>query len=697
GIKQQMQQGGVAELFADGMTPGEQLQAISERTHTMVHEQYKCWQQLVPQLAANGLHILLRTELTAEQRTFAEAVRTSADCLLSIINDILDVSKLEAGKVEIESLDMALETVVEDVVELLSPRALEKSLEIACYLDEGARKPLRGDPTRLRQILLNLLSNALKFTDHGFVSVEVTSRPMEGEQTALRFEVHDTGIGLSPEAKSKLFQKFQQADGSITRRYGGTGLGLSICRQLIELMGGQIGVEDRVRGGSTFWFELTLANSDTSASVKRAKRELRGLRILVVDDIELNRGIFARQLHSEGAVVSEANGGFAALTAVQCADEAGKPFDIVLLDHMMPDIAGDEVAEQIRGRATWHQPRLVLASSIGKPISTDRAAQAGFDAYLTKPVRHQALVDCLSGLIADPPPASEVPVIASLAPPGEPAAGQVRILLAEDNQINTLLARTLLEKEGYDVDCVSDGVEAVEAVRSQAYDLILMDVQMPRMDGLAATRAIRALPGAAGGTSIVAMTANAMAGDMEACVEAGMNGYVSKPIDPETFLRTLKRTLSGGCEAAAQMAGEAADDMPDLDESHLEGLARLLPAARFEDMLNVYRQETRHCLERIEILAVDRDLAAIGAEAHDLKSTSGTFGARRLQRLGEHLEAAGKTNDLAAVERLLPALRRDGERVLAIISHRRGGASSGESSGADGVRPLSSRLQSLGR
>ncbi|MBV9511462.1 MAG: response regulator, partial [Caulobacteraceae bacterium] len=391
--------------------------------------------------------------------------------------------------------------------------------------------------------------------------------------------------------------------------------------------------------------------------------------ILIVDDIELNRSIFARQLQSEGAVVSEASGGFAALTAVQQADEAGKPFDIVLLDHMMPDIAGDEVAEQIRARANWRQPKLVLASSIGKPISTDRAAQAGFDAFLTKPVRHQVLVDCLSGVVGEgalrpeAPPAKDV-VLA------DPRPGHARVLLAEDNQINILLARTLLEKEGYVVDCVLDGVEAVEAARTQAYDLILMDVQMPRMDGLAATRAIRALQGAAAGTPIIAMTANAMAGDMEACVEAGMNDYVSKPIDPEAFLRTLRRTLSGEDSVAPAVGGDAVDDMPDLDDTHLEGLARLLPAARFADMLDVYRQNTRQCLERIEFLAVDQDLPAIAAEAHDLKSTSGTFGARRLQRLGEQLEIAGKAKDAATVARLLPVLRQDGERALALISRR---------------------------
>jgi signal transduction histidine kinase/DNA-binding response OmpR family regulator len=614
--------------------------------------------------------LMLRGELTAEQRQFGEAVRVSADCLLGIINDILDVSKLEAGKVEIEEIDFKLETVVEDVVELLSTRALEKSLEIASYLDDGARQALRGDPTRLRQILLNLLSNALKFTERGFVSVEVTSQLADDGRTALHFAVHDTGIGLSPEAKAKLFQKFQQADGSITRRFGGTGLGLSICRQLVELMGGEIGVEDRLAGGSTFWFEITLATGSIIPSrIQRRRTDLRGVRVLIVDDIELNRSIFARQLEDDGVIVAEAIGGQEALDAIAAADSAGQAFDIILTDHMMPDMAGDEVAERIRARQDWRQPKLVLASSIGAPNSTDRAARAGFDAFLTKPVRHQALLDCLAGLMGEAVPPEAVAEQAAVEPILAPTSGRARILLAEDNEINTLLARTLLEGEGYVVDCVEDGAEAVEASRSWTYDLILMDVQMPRMDGMEATRRIRALSGASG-TPIIAMTANAMAQDVEACLAAGMNEHISKPIEAEAFLRTVKRFVSGGEGTTSATNFAELMEPPDIDESHLDGLARMLPASRFTHMLDVYLEGARQRMERITHQAIDQDLAAIALEAHDLKSTSGNFGARRLQHLAEQLETASKAADATAVMRLLPAIQQASKTASEILSRR---------------------------
>lgn len=483
--------------------------------------------------------LLLRGDLAAEHRKFAEAIRTSADCLLGIINDILDISKLEAGKVELEIIDFSLEKVVEDVVELLAPRALDRGLEVVCHLDSGARQPFRGDPTRLRQILLNLLSNALKFTERGYVEVEVMSTEAANGRVGLRIEVNDTGIGLTPETKNKLFQKFQQADGSITRRFGGTGLGLSICRELVTLMGGAIGVEGRRGGGSTFWVEIALEPGGAAKTNSALTVDLQGVRILIVDDMEINRTIFRRQLEEVGAIIAEAANGESCLKMLRRAQAKGLPFEIVLMDHMMPKMGGDSVAEQIRGDAALRQPWLVLASSVGIPLSTDSAAVAGFDAFLTKPVRHQALLSCLSGLIAEAKPQQQAS--ARTPPEAEGPAVERRILLAEDNDINTLLATTLLKAAGYSVKTVVNGYEALNAAQGGQYDLILMDVHMPVMDGLEATRRIRGLGGVIGATPIIAMTANAMASDQQACLTAGMNDFVSKPFDADAFLSVVAR------------------------------------------------------------------------------------------------------------------------------------------------------------
>ena len=619
--------------------------------------------------------LLLRTPLTPEQHKFAEAVRTSADGLLNLINDILDISKLEAGKVELEDIDFCLPTVVEDVVELLSAKAAEKGIEIGAYLDDGARASFRGDPSRLRQILLNLLTNALKFTDAGFVAVDVTSLARGPGRTALRFQVQDSGIGLDEDAKGKVFQKFQQADGSVTRRYGGTGLGLSICRQLVEIMGGRIGVEDRPGGGSIFWFEVDLAQSAARASSRPAgAMGLRGLNVLVVDDIEINRSIFVRQLESEGARATESVDGPSALAALVAADARSEPFDIVLLDHMMPGMSGETVAAKIRDYTAMAQPRIVLATSIGETWRSERAARAGLDLVLTKPIRHQTLVDALNDLRAErarayetawddePAPAPDVPPPAAQASASEAAQPSVRgrLLLAEDNEINTLLACTVLEEAGYSVDCAVNGEEALAAVKSRAFDLVIMDVQMPKMDGLQATRAIRALPGPAGLTPILAMTANAMRSDREACLAAGMDDFVSKPIDTEAFLRSVSRFAAAELweDEADDSAAPAPTDLPDLDEAKLENFAKLMPPAKLKAVMDSYLVGARGRLLRIEELVGELDFPALAREAHDLKGVSGNFGAKRLQALAEQLERACQAGDDAEAPRLIGEIRR---------------------------------------
>ncbi|QUD87994.1 MHYT domain-containing protein [Phenylobacterium montanum] len=479
--------------------------------------------------------LLLRSGLDEQQHSFAQAVQKSAGSLLAIIDDILDISKLEAGKVELEAVEFCLETLVEDVVELLSPRAAEKGLTLGAFVAPLARGKVRGDPLRLRQILLNLVSNAIKFTRDGAVTVEVGAVQAPSGRQQIRIEVQDTGIGVDHASKQKLFQKFQQADGSITRQYGGTGLGLSISRELVELMGGAIGVADRPGGGAIFWFEVELCQV---GAPMRADEPLAGLRILLLDDQPLRRALQVRRLAAEGAVVSEAEAGRDALALAERAEHEGAPFDLVISDHRAPEATDCGLAEPFMNLNDGDPPKLVVFDDLEAPLA---ACETPIDyRRLTNPVRRQALVEALTGL-ARPRggelTAAETPAPAPMRAPGETG----RILLAEDNEINTLLATTLLRQVGFEVRTVPNGAEAVTAAAHQSFDLILMDLQMPVMDGLQATRLIRA---SGSQVPIVAMTANVMDRDREACLAAGMDDFVSKPIDASAFLRTVARRLA---------------------------------------------------------------------------------------------------------------------------------------------------------
>ena len=495
--------------------------------------------------------LLMTTELTHDQRKFADAVRLSADSLMSIINDILDVSKLEAGKVELEAIDFSLETLIEDAVELMAPRAHDKGLEIAVDLAPLAGEPLRGDPARLRQILLNLLSNAVKFTERGYVAVEARLTPEGTSGFRIQIAVADTGIGIDQAVRAKLFQRFAQADGSITRRFGGTGLGLNISRQLVELMGGSIAVSARPEGGSVFEIDLVLPRgSAVPVPPPLLPDALAGRIVLVVDDLPINRAILRRQLAAFGALCVEAESGEAALAALATADRAGRAVDLVLLDQMMPGTSGDAVAVAIRGHAEWQQPKIVLISSAGVSPSEAAALDSGLDRILLKPVRQHELFECLARLFGVAPALRSLPPATAQA--AVVAGGTAHLLLVEDHAINREVARAVLERFGYTVDMAEDGVAAVEAVQDGAYALVLMDVQMPRLDGLEATRQIRALGNGFARLPIIAMTANAMQGDAARCFEAGMNDYIAKPIDPEEVRAKLVYWL-----AATRRAGQS--------------------------------------------------------------------------------------------------------------------------------------------
>ena len=488
-------------------------------------------------IGMNGL--LLRTALDPDQRKFAEAVGVSADSLMRIIDDILDISKLEAGKVQLETVEFSLEAVVEDVLELLSPRAMEKSLELAAYLDPGARQAFRGDPTRIRQVLLNLLSNALKFTESGHVGVEIASHRGEDGRIMVRAEVRDTGIGLTPDARFRLFEKFQQADGSITRRFGGTGLGLSICRELIELMDGRIGVEDRRGGGSIFWFDLALdPAAKTGGAAEPSGRPLAGASVLVVGERAFTRDVWRRHLEEAGAGVTSVASANAAAEAWNRARDEGASFDVILLDEADGASIGDDLVETLRARPAAIAPKVISAASIATSSGPAPAAGLAVDAQLTKPVRRRVLIEAIAAMLA--PPASAHSAEPSATEEAEETPrGVGRILLAEDNDINALLATTLLEAAGYEVSRVDNGAKAVQAAEGGVFDLILMDVQMPVMDGLKASRLIRGSDGHAAATPIVALTANAMQADRDACLAAGMDDFITKPIVAGAFLEVV--------------------------------------------------------------------------------------------------------------------------------------------------------------
>ncbi len=481
--------------------------------------------------------LLLDTELDVEQHDYVATIRDSGDALLTIINDILDFSKIEAGRMDIEAHPFDLRECVESALDLVSARATEKHLDTAYVYEGEVPAAIVGDVTRLRQIMLNLLSNAVKFTEHGEVVLTVTSQSVTAGQAALTFAVRDTGIGLSDDAMSRLFQSFSQADSSTTRKYGGTGLGLAISRRLAELMGGKMWAQSDGPGkGSTFMFTVEVPTAELSPTRTRdfvgLQPEMQGKRVLVVDDNATNRRVLVLQTGKWGMQSRATESPGEALRWL----EAGEAFDLAILDMHMPEMDGMELAKQIRAR----QPSLplVLFSSLGRREAGD--TEGLFSAYLAKPIRQSHLFDTLVSLLAHDAVPRAVPAQAkSQLDPGMAARHPLRILLAEDNVVNQKLALRLLQQMGYRADLASNGIEAVESVQRQAYDVVLMDVQMPEMDGLEASRRICAMAPAVQRPRIVAMTANAMQGDREMCIEAGMDDYLTKPIRVDRLVEAL--------------------------------------------------------------------------------------------------------------------------------------------------------------
>ncbi len=494
--------------------------------------------------------LLLDTPLTPEQREYAETVRRSGETLLTLINDILDFSKIDAGKLDLECIDFDLRTTVEDVLELLAEPAQHKALELVGLVHADVPTWVAGDPGRLRQILTNLVANAIKFTEHGEVTVHVTLADASTHEAMLRFEVVDTGIGLAPEVQSRLFHPFTQADSSTTRKYGGTGLGLAICQQLAVLMGGAIGVQSTPGQGSTFWFTARLPiRPAPHQPAPPGGTTLRGLRVLCVDDNATNRALLEAQLPAWGVQVDCVTDGPGALARLRAAHREAHPYALVLLDYQMPAMDGIAVAQAIKADADLARVRLVLLTSFGHRGHRTVAQHAGFDAYLTKPVRQSQLYDCLVTVMASERPSAAAMLVTRHSLAEARAHLRARVLVAEDNVVNQKVAARLLEKLGCRVDVVANGREALEALACMPYDLICMDCQMPEMDGYEATAAIRAHQQRTDRrVPIIAMTANAMQGDRERCLAAGMDDYISKPVQSQELAAMLHKWLPARLE-----------------------------------------------------------------------------------------------------------------------------------------------------
>jgi two-component system sensor histidine kinase/response regulator len=494
--------------------------------------------------------LLLDTELTQEQREYAEAVRHSGEALLAVINDILDFSKIEAGKLDLEHLDFDLRTVIEEVASLLAERADNKGLELACLVYHDVPTALRGDPGRLRQILMNLVGNAIKFTHQGEVVVRARLAEAMADTVLVRFEVSDTGVGIAPEARARVFQSFSQADSSTTRQYGGTGLGLAIAKQLAEMMGGSIGVDSTPGQGSSFWFTVRLMKQPASPQTPSPREvDLRGQRVLIVDDNATNRAILHHQVTTWGIDADGAASGQLALDMLRTAAMRDEPYGLALLDMQMPGMDGLELARQIKAEPALTALPLVMLTSITQRGLEELMQQAGIAAYLTKPVRHSQLFDCLRLVIGTSPPAAmpaswtRRPLIDRYRLAQVKAHAQPRILVAEDNLINQKVAVRLLETLGYRADVAVNGHEVVEAWARIAYAAVLMDCQMPQMDGYEATVVIRQREGSSRHTPIIAMTANAMQGDREKVLAAGMDDYISKPVEVDALATVLRRWI----------------------------------------------------------------------------------------------------------------------------------------------------------
>jgi PAS domain S-box-containing protein len=605
--------------------------------------------------------LLLGTELSDEQRRYAETVRLSGEALLSLINDILDFSKIEADKLELENIDFDLRTTIEDTAELLAVRAHEKGLEFVCRVDPEVQTFLKGDPGRLRQILLNLGSNAIKFTARGEVFIEVKLDGASGEKIKIRFEVRDTGIGIPADKIAQLFSAFQQVDASTTRRFGGTGLGLAISKRLVEAMGGEIGIESIEGSGSTFWFTAAFEPQpfrDRSAGADQAM--IQGMRVLVVDDNATNRLILREQLASWNTRHDEAESATQALEMLRAARAKGDPFRVVISDMQMPEMDGESLGKSIKADPDISDTILVMMTSLGRRGDAKRFKAIGFSAYLTKPVKQSQLYDCLATVVhaAASEPGARESALVTRHTIREARRLKTRILLVEDNPTNRQVALGILGKMGFRADAANNGSEAIRALETDAYDLVFMDVQMPVMDGFEATAAIRSGKTAISNPRIpiIAMTAHAMKGDRERCLAAGMDDYLSKPLDPRAVAVALEKWLDHDQKSPAAMPTPPAGPVVFDRQAFLERL--MGDSDLIREITQGFLTDIPGQIKTLAEFIAAGDATAAGGQAHSIKGAAANVGGLALSSAAMAIEQAARAGSLAELPRLLVQVER---------------------------------------
>jgi two-component system sensor histidine kinase/response regulator len=645
-------------------------------------------------------NLLMDTDLNEEQRQFTETIQKSADSLMTVINDILDFSKIEAGKLELEIIDFDLRVTLEEVAELVNLKAIEKGLEFASIVHHEVPSLLRGDPGRLRQILINLVGNAIKFTGSGEVTLKAILEKEDAHRAMIRFSVTDTGIGISEEGMDRLFKSFSQVDGSTSRNYGGTGLGLAISKQLTELMGGRIGVESKEGQGSKFWFVISLEKQPDVCSTLMIPEDIRKKRIFFVDDNSTNRQVYREQLKSWGCRYGEASSGSQTIDELRRAKETGDPFDIAIIDMQMPKMTGEELGRIIKQDPDLADTILIMVSSMGTRGDVSRLKKIGFAAYLTKPIKQSQMFDCLAttaNIWKEKKQKQDTPVVTRHTLADNKKQG-IRILLAEDDATNRKVALHILKKFGYRADPAENGQEVLQALEKVPYDIVLMDIQMPVMDGYTATRRIRELERKAqqikinknddkdlskfeiqlssrsGRIPIIAMTAHVMKGDREKCIAAGMDDYTPKPINPEELLEKIEKWTRVE-QNVSNMGSEVQKEGIELIESEKmqpldleKALERAMGDKEFLKMLlGGFIQELPDQIESLKVAVASTDTSALIEHAHKLKGAAANLSAYGVSSAAKSLEEIGRSQNMDEAHQILDVLLNESRRLTEYV------------------------------